>query len=88
MVPFYTPWKHQKTKSFLVFLGGLKWEHWPEMDYLISTLITRLIVIDIASLTVLFAIARCFVIVRSLIYNCPLRKDISFNTKFLLVWCG
>ena len=22
MFPFYTPWKHQKTKSFVVFSGG------------------------------------------------------------------
>ena len=29
--PFYTPWKHQKTKGFLVFSGGMKWEPWPEM---------------------------------------------------------
>ena len=31
MFPFYNPWKHQKTKDFLVFSGGIKWEHWPEM---------------------------------------------------------
>ena len=31
MLPFYTPRKHQKTKGFLVFSGGIKWEHWPEM---------------------------------------------------------
>ena len=31
MFPFYTPWEHQKTKGFLVFSGGIKWEHWPEM---------------------------------------------------------
>ena len=31
MFPLYTPWKHQKTVSFLVFSGGKKWEHWPEM---------------------------------------------------------
>ena len=40
----------------------------------ISRVITRLIVIDIAPLTVLFC-------------NCPLLKDISFNTKCFLVWC-
>ena len=34
-----------------------------------------------------FVIARCFVITRSLICNCPLLKDISVNTKCLLVWC-
>ena len=27
----YTPWKHQKTKGFLVFSGGIGWEYWPEM---------------------------------------------------------
>ena len=32
MFPFYNPWKHQKTKGFLVFSGGIKWEHWPEMS--------------------------------------------------------
>ena len=32
MLPFYIPWKHtKKTRSFLVFSGGAKWEHWPEM---------------------------------------------------------
>ena len=34
MFPFYTilySWKHQKTFDFLVFSGGIKWEHWPEM---------------------------------------------------------
>ena len=31
MYPIYTPWKHQKTKGFLVFWGDIKWEHWPEM---------------------------------------------------------
>ena len=29
--PFYNPRKHQETKGFLVFSGGIKWEHWPEM---------------------------------------------------------
>ena len=31
MFSFYTPWKHQKTSGFLVFSGGIKWEHWREM---------------------------------------------------------
>ena len=31
MFPFYTPWKHQKTRGFTVFSGSIKWEHWPEM---------------------------------------------------------
>ena len=29
MFPFYAPWEHRKTKGFLVFSGGIKWEHWP-----------------------------------------------------------
>ena len=41
---------------------------------LTSILITWLIEIDIALLTVLFC-------------NCPLLKDVTFNTKCLLVWC-
>ena len=32
MFSFYTPWKPQKIKGFLVFLVGIKWEDWPEMD--------------------------------------------------------
>ena len=31
-VPILYPLKHQKTFGFLVFSGGIKWEHWPEMD--------------------------------------------------------
>ena len=31
MFLFCTPWKYQKTKGFLMFSGGIKWEHWPEM---------------------------------------------------------
>ena len=31
MFPFYTPWKHQKTFDFLVFSGGIRWEHWPNI---------------------------------------------------------
>ena len=42
-------------------------------DQSIKHLITRLIVLNIAPLTVLFC-------------NCPLFKDINFNTKCLLVW--
>ena len=33
MFPFYLPRKHQKTKGFLVFSGGIIWEYWPEMGY-------------------------------------------------------
>ena len=31
MFPYHTPWKHQKVLGFLVFLGGIKWKHWPKM---------------------------------------------------------
>ena len=31
MFPFYASWKHQKTKGFVVFSGGIKWKHWSEM---------------------------------------------------------
>ena len=31
LFPLYTPWKHQKSQSFLVFSEGVKWEHWSEM---------------------------------------------------------
>ena len=31
MFPFYSPWKHQETFGFLIFSGGIKWEHCPEM---------------------------------------------------------
>ena len=27
---FYTPWKRQKTKGFLTFLGGIEIGHWRE----------------------------------------------------------
>ena len=27
MFPFYNPWKHQKTKGFLVFSASMKWEN-------------------------------------------------------------
>ena len=57
------------------------------IDHVIKGLITRLIVIDIAPLTVLFRNCRCIVIARSLICNCPLLKDININTKYLLVRC-
>ena len=33
MFPFYTTWKHQKTKGFLVFRGK-KIEQWPVMGYI------------------------------------------------------
>ena len=36
MFPFYTPWKHQKTRSFKLFSGGVKWEHWPEMGWFLK----------------------------------------------------
>ena len=41
---FDTPWKHQKTRGFLRFSGGIKKDHWHEMgdiDSIISWLILR-----------------------------------------------
>ena len=29
---FYTPWKHHKTRDYLVFPGGLERHHLHEMD--------------------------------------------------------
>ena len=34
---FYTPWKHQKTKGFVVLLGGIKCKHLPEVGFSKST---------------------------------------------------
>ena len=31
MLPFYTPWKDQKTSGFLIFSGGIERNNWPEM---------------------------------------------------------
>ena len=31
MFRFYTPGKQQKAQSFIVFSGGMKWEHLPKM---------------------------------------------------------
>ena len=31
MFHFYTPWKRQKTKGFLTFLGGIEIEHWAKI---------------------------------------------------------
>ena len=33
-VSFNTPWKHQKFKGFLMFLGGIEWDQWHEMGWL------------------------------------------------------
>ena len=33
MYPFSTPWKHQKTFDFTLFLRYIKWEHRPEMSW-------------------------------------------------------
>ena len=33
LVSFYTFWKHQKTKGFLVFSGGIEREQWHEMGW-------------------------------------------------------
>ena len=40
MFPFYSPWKHQKTFGFLLFSGGIKWEHWPSWERSLSYCIT------------------------------------------------
>ena len=29
-VPFYNPWKRQKTIGFLTFSGDIEMEHWPK----------------------------------------------------------
>ena len=34
-ISFDTPWKHQKTRGFLVFSGGIKRDQWHEMGYFI-----------------------------------------------------
>ena len=57
------------------------------INRVVTVVIRQLIVIDITPLKQFFVIACCFVIARSLICNCQLLKDISFNTKCLLVWC-
>ena len=31
-VSFYTPWKHQKTKGFLMFPGVIERDQWHEMS--------------------------------------------------------
>ena len=33
LVSLYTPWKHQKTSGFLIFLGGIEREHWQHISY-------------------------------------------------------
>ena len=30
LIPLYTPWKHLKTRSSLVFSGGMEKEQWPK----------------------------------------------------------
>ena len=32
LISFHTPWKHQKTRGFLMFSGGIKRDQWHEMD--------------------------------------------------------
>ena len=32
LVSFYAPWKHQKTRYFLLFSGGKSRNHWHEVD--------------------------------------------------------
>ena len=31
LVPFYIPWKHQKTSDFLMFSVGIERDQWHEM---------------------------------------------------------
>ena len=31
MLYFYTPWKRQKSKGFLMFSGGIEMEDWAKM---------------------------------------------------------
>ena len=31
LVSFYTPWKHQKTKDFPMFSGGIERDQWDEI---------------------------------------------------------
>ena len=44
MILVYTPWKHQKSRGFLVFSGGIEVEPWLQMGQgkVINTLIIRL----------------------------------------------
>ena len=51
----------------------------------IIAIIIRLIVNDIAPLTMLFLIVLCFAIALSLIYKFPLSKDISFIQYKVLI---
>ena len=54
----------------------------------IIKMIARLIVIDTAPLTELFCNCPLFLNWPATNFNCPLLKDIRFNTKCLLVWYG
>ena len=99
LVSFYTPWKHQKNWFSDVFREyrrtQARWNgltvtacvtEWLRLGMFRSfkcqtgefsvfcIIITPFIIINITQLPVLFC-------------NCPLLKDISFNTKCLLVWC-
>ena len=31
LISFDTPWKHQKTRGFMMFSGGIKRDQWHEM---------------------------------------------------------
>ena len=33
LVSFHTPWKHQKTRGFFMFSGGIEWDQWHEIGY-------------------------------------------------------
>ena len=36
MFPFNTPWKYQKSKGFVVFSRGIKWDHRPKSHTVLS----------------------------------------------------
>ena len=38
MLSFFTPWKHQKIKPFLIFSEATKWEHWLKVNNKDTTL--------------------------------------------------
>ena len=53
LVSFYTPWKHQKTRGFLMLSGGVERDHWYEMGY---TVILRIkFLIELRQILVLVA---------------------------------
>ena len=41
-VPFWSPWKREKTRSFLMFSGGVKREHWQVKGWILPLMLTAL----------------------------------------------